>query len=105
MLYQETHSTIKSIVHSLIPDARVVLFGSRANGDFHEQSDYDILIITKQTMPPRQKSEWIGKIHKKLVYGLHAACDVLLNSEEEVVRKKNLPGHIVSWATREGIEI
>jgi predicted nucleotidyltransferase len=35
----------KSILH-LIPDAEVILFGSRARQDFHPDSDWDILILT-----------------------------------------------------------
>ena len=66
MINQDSNSQIKSIVHSFFPDARIVLFGSRARGDNSEQSDYDILIITKETIPQRQKSEWIQKLHKNL---------------------------------------
>ena len=96
---------IKSIVLSYFPEARIVLFGSRARGDHHQQSDFDLLIIIKNNLTPREKLEWTGKIHKKLVYSLRTAFDVLLNSEEEVLNKKELPGHIVRWATKEGIEL
>ena len=105
MITIEINNSIKSIVLSFFPDARIVLFGSRARGDFHQQSDFDLLIIIKKTLSPREKLEWAGKIHKILVYSLHAAFDVLLNSEDEVLAKKELPGHIVRWATKEGIEL
>ncbi len=35
-------------VHSVLPDAEVLLYGSRAGGDWHEESDWDILILTTQ---------------------------------------------------------
>jgi predicted nucleotidyltransferase len=35
-------------VHSVLPDANVMLYGSRARGDWHEESDWDILILTSQ---------------------------------------------------------
>lgn len=38
--------TISSKVHSVIPDADVLLYGSRARGDAKEGSDWDILILT-----------------------------------------------------------
>ena len=105
MVNPEINSSIKSIVQSFLPDARIVLFGSRARGDEHQQSDFDLLIIIKKNLTPREKLEWTGKIHKKLVYSLRAAFDILLNSEEEVLSKKELPGHVVRWATREGVAI
>ena len=43
----EETAKIKEIVESRLPGAKVVLFGSRARGDFDEKSDYDLLIITK----------------------------------------------------------
>jgi uncharacterized protein len=41
-------AAIKERVLSVIPDARVMLFGSRARGDWHEESDWDILVLTQQ---------------------------------------------------------
>jgi predicted nucleotidyltransferase len=39
-------SNVKSVVQEEIPDARIYLFGSRATGEVHEESDRDILVIT-----------------------------------------------------------
>jgi len=36
---------IKQVVLEVDPAAEVVLFGSRARGDFHDESDWDILIL------------------------------------------------------------
>jgi predicted nucleotidyltransferase len=41
-------SAIKERILSVVPDARVMLFGSRARGDWHEESDWDILVLTEQ---------------------------------------------------------
>lgn len=43
---KEILSTIKSIVQEEVPDAKIFLFGSRATGKVHEESDWDILAIT-----------------------------------------------------------
>ena len=37
----------------------VVLFGSRARGDAHEYSDYDILVIGSFTESIRKRRDWI----------------------------------------------
>ncbi len=39
---------IKATVYSVDPGAEVILFGSRARGDYRPDSDWDILIVTKQ---------------------------------------------------------
>ena len=48
MTREEILAAIKERVLSVIPDARVMLFGSRARGDWHEESDWDILVLTEQ---------------------------------------------------------
>ena len=99
----EIFNTIKSTVNSLLPDSMVLLFGSRARGDFNMHSDFDVLVITKKTFPLGEKRNWRTRINDALVMAIHAPVDVLLNSEEEVNVKKEFPGHIVRWALKEGI--
>jgi len=36
----------KKAIREVVPDADVILYGSRARGDANEYSDYDILILT-----------------------------------------------------------
>ncbi len=98
-------NTIKSTVHSFFPDARVLLFGSRVRGNSDRHSDFDLLIIIKNNYSAREKIGWRSKIHKALVYAVDAPFDVFLNSEKEVLSKKELPGHIVRSALLEGIEL
>jgi predicted nucleotidyltransferase len=35
----------RKAVRQVVPDADVILYGSRARGDAHDYSDYDILVI------------------------------------------------------------
>jgi len=50
---------VKQKVSALAPHARLSLFGSRATGNYHEDSDYDILIIVPQ-------NEWNMSIKQEI---------------------------------------
>jgi predicted nucleotidyltransferase len=96
---------IRTTVRSLLPDAKILLFGSRARGDHNKDSDFDVLVITPNALLPKEKSSWMSKLNYALVHALNAPVDVLVNSEEEVDAKRKLPGHVIRWAMKEGIEI
>jgi predicted nucleotidyltransferase len=94
--------TIKSTAHEYLPDAEVMLFGSRARKDERSDSDYDILLVTKTSLTPKEKLPLRTKIRKALL-SLGIRSDILIQSKFEVDQKKNLPGHIVRRILREAI--
>lgn len=105
MISQPVIETIKTTVHSIIPDARIILFGSMAKGTDDKGSDYDLLIISKNNIPNQEKSGWRIKLDKALFEVLDTPVDLVLNSEAEVERKKDLLGHVVRWAVLDGVEL
>ena len=38
----------KAAIQSVEPEAEVLLFGSRARGEAHEESDFDLLVVTPE---------------------------------------------------------
>ena len=59
MSEQETIlADIKQAVLSVDKQADVLLFGSRARGDFHEESDWDILILTNEEVKLKIKFKY-----------------------------------------------
>ena len=105
MIKEDIFSTIKSVVHTYLPESRILLFGSRAKGNVNRNSDYDIIIVTNETFETKVKHAWKSKIHKTLVNVLELPFDILLNSEKEILYKKNLPGHLVRTIMKDAIEI
>lgn len=91
------------MLHSFLPDAEVLLFGSRARNESNNQSDYDLLIVTQDTFAPRTKMEWENKVRKALVRLFNAPFDVILQSRSEVKEKRNLLGHIVYFALKDAV--
>jgi len=83
---------------------RIILFGSRARGDAGESSDYDFLIVTKETFPVKEKMRMATALRRTLAR-LYVPVDVVINSEEEVDAKKDKIGYVTRYALREGIEI
>lgn len=85
---------IKRTVLEHLPGAEVRLFGSRARGKNEPDSDYDILVITKQNFQTSEKLTLKSTIRKELLRrGIRS--DILIQSKDDISVKKNLPGHII----------
>jgi len=101
----EEGSMIRKMVDTIIreadPDA-VILFGSRARGDFRPDSDVDLLIIEREPFSPqRSRRQETARLYIAL-RKLAMPKDLLLYSREEFERLKDSPYHIVGRAQREG---
>ena len=95
---------IKQITLQFFPTCMILLFGSRARQDYTEDSDYDLLIITNQEFSIQKKREYKAKI-RKLLAKEKIPVDILIQSNKEVETKKQITGHIVKKAIKEGIQI
>ncbi|MBH2005285.1 MAG: nucleotidyltransferase domain-containing protein [Sphingobacteriia bacterium] len=103
MANKAIYKTIRSTVDSIVPDTRILLFGSQATGKANEHSDYDIVVITKRKLPKEKRDDVWMKLHNQLVTTIHSGVDLLIKSEVEAREGQKLPGHIMRAAFREGI--
>jgi len=83
---------IKNIVVETMKESgysleRIILFGSRARGNFDENSDWDLLIVIKEDLTREEKLNLFSKISKKLAKRL-IPCDLLIRSRKEVEKLK-----------------
>ncbi|MFQ5806678.1 MAG: nucleotidyltransferase domain-containing protein [Phycisphaerae bacterium] len=88
---------IRRIVAAIDPD-RIILFGSRARGAAHAESDYDLLVI-KATSERTLKLEQAA--YRALV-GILGPVDILVETPERLERLKDSPGLVFHDALAQG---
>jgi len=80
---------------------KIILFGSRARGDYREDSDWDILIVTRERLDKYLFWNLFKKIKRELskikVYG-----DLIIVSSEYYEKNKEDTGNISYYGTVEG---
>ncbi len=95
--------TIVAGIAATIPEAQVRMFGSRARGTAHADSDLDLLI----TVP----DQWLASHDRVCVLGglwrqwssRQLPLDLLLYSESEICQRQQYRGAVTTQAYLEGI--
>jgi predicted nucleotidyltransferase len=77
---------------------RVVLFGSYSQGTATENSDVDLLVVTRTNLTP---SERYGAI-RKLTTDFPASFDIVVKTPEEYKRWRSVVNNIVYFADKYG---
>ena len=93
---------VKESVRKIDPEAKVILFGSKARGDAKKDSDWDFLILTSQRVNEKLKRT----IREKLIDTELEAEEVistLIYSKKSWLKYKNTP--LFENISSEGIEI
>jgi HEPN domain-containing protein/predicted nucleotidyltransferase len=78
---------------------RIVLFGSRARGDAHDRSDYDILVEVDAGATPQGE---IDRQIRELFLGRALPLDVKVRPPGEIERRRDDPGALEWDVAREG---
>ena len=106
MVQESTRAPIHEFRQRLerdIPIARLLLFGSRARGSAHQDSDWDVIIVSPSFRGVRFHDR-IRHMTKYWEYGRGNAFDPLPYTPEEFEQMAQEPT-IVREAVREGREI
>ena len=96
----ETTTRIMTITKQLVPDAKIILFGSRARGDYTKESDFDIAVITPQAT---DKRTLFSKLNKAIYQEIRKPIDLVLYTPEEYEQGKY--GFLPELIEKEGIEL
>lgn len=102
---------VREIIEDVLDQNRVtlysiILFGSRARGDFNKESDFDILVVVKEEMSIKEKRELKIKIsvalHSKIRF---VPFDVIVKSLRDYEQEKEIANTISKVASLEGTEL
>lgn len=89
---------IKRVVEVAHP-SRIILFGSVARGDMHEDSDVDLLVVLPE------EPESVREVERRIdeaVAGIRMSKDILVVSEERLAELGDRPSLVYREALREG---
>ncbi|MFW6147160.1 MAG: nucleotidyltransferase domain-containing protein [Thermodesulfobacteriota bacterium] len=81
---------VEQQIHSIVPDAEVILYGSRARGDARPASDWDFLILVDQPLDRDRILEL-----KNRLYDLELETDTVLTSIVRTSDEWNSPRYSV----------
>lgn len=79
---EEILKVIKEKIIGILPDARIMLFGSRARGDWHEESDWDVLVLTNQEVT-RELDDKLFDVLYPIVLEIFNPINFILVNENE----------------------
>ncbi len=91
------HELVQRITSKGSPE-KIVLFGSRARGDYLPDSDLDILIVENSNAPRIKRS----LRYRRALRGLFPAKDIVVWTPNEIAEWQNVPNAFITTILREG---
>ena len=94
-----TSRELTETILSVFPNAeRILLFGSRANGQFRSDSDYDLLVVVPTTMRPARRGATLRLALRRFT----ASFDLLVVTPDEFEELVEMKSSAVYSAVVEG---
>ncbi len=99
----ELERVVQAIVTSVQPDG-VILFGSRARGDFRADSDFDLAILAPDGVARRRLAM---RAYESLavVADRSVAVDIVVLTPSIIAAERDLAGSIAREVSREGVSL
>jgi len=91
----------RRILGAAPPSTRVVLFGSSARGEANSRSDLDLLIIEPIVEDAADEAFRL----RRALWGMRLAVDIVVVSEAEALRWRDVRGSLIHAALAEGRQI
>ena len=100
---QQIFNEIQSLKRQILPNEKVILFGSQARGDAHEESDWDLLVLLNKGKKTREDEDKFASPFDELGWNYGVAINVILHTKKQWEQGKIFPFY--KNVMREGIEI
>ena len=94
---------IKTLKRKLLPNEKLILFGSQARGDTHEESDWDLLVLLNKEKKTFEDEDMYGFPFDKIGWNYGVAINTMIYSTKEWEKRKITPFY--KNVVEEGIEI
>ena len=94
---------IQTLKRQLLPKEKIILFGSQARGDAHEDSDWDLLVILNKEKKTSEDEDMYGFPFDKIGWNYGVAINAIIYSTKEWEKRKITPFY--KNVEEEGIEI
>ena len=95
-------SSVKRKIAEIDPEAKIILFGSRARNDFKVDSDWDFLVLTKKRIT-RELKERIFDIFFEIELETDSIVTGIIKDRNEWRKYSNQP--IFKNIAKDGVEI
>ncbi|MCL1933619.1 MAG: nucleotidyltransferase domain-containing protein [Candidatus Azobacteroides sp.] len=94
---------IQALKRRILPDERVILFGSQARGDAREDSDWDLLVLLNKDKKTHEDEDNYAYPFDELGWNYGVAINAILYTKKQWEQGKIFPFY--KNVMREGIEI
>lgn len=89
-----------TVIRQTCAPEKIILFGSRARGDYKEDSDFDLLVVVKESSLARPKRS--REIRKALFSDAKHEKDILVYTVDEINKWKDVFNSFVYNVLSEG---
>ncbi|MCD6257885.1 nucleotidyltransferase domain-containing protein [Candidatus Aerophobetes bacterium] len=106
---KEVRKIIKETIEKVlkqhdVKSLKIILFGSRARGNYKEDSDWDCFVIVEGELDRGKKREITARIRMELAR-LKIPNDIIIQSSTTFEKRKNDVGYLTYYVLKEGVEI
>lgn len=99
----ENSDKLVEYLNNVVDCQKIYIFGSYARGDQRKDSDLDIYITVKNLK--ERKINLVRKIRKFLLNKINMPMDILINTDEEFDKRKNIKSTLEYIVEKEGVKI
>lgn len=86
----ELINKLKQLVHGYDNNAELILFGSKARGDWHDESDWDFLMLTDLEVTEELKSEIRNTILDKIELPMNEGIFIIVKNKFDWEENNNV---------------